>query len=120
MRPAIVATLAAVLLIVAVFVWLFGSGAVFGQEAPAWPTAKAIVQTRVLGEDLVRLESDDEKYVATRDGRDEFLRLMRRRGYTLADQAGGGLFFRKRDGSGCAGTVLQFTSNLNVYYPPSC
>ena len=68
----------------------------------------------------MRLESRQEKYVATPHGRDDFLRLMKARGYTLVDQAGAGLFFHKHGRTRCAGTVLQFTANLNVYYPPSC
>ena len=65
MRLLALAALAAAAGGAVVFVWLFGSGAVFGQEAAAWPTTEAIVRARILGDDLVKLSADPEKYVAT-------------------------------------------------------
>ena len=102
------------------FVWLFGSGAVFEHDAGEWATAKAIVQTRVLGEDLVLLRDDPEQYVATLGGRSDYLRLMEERGLVLRDRAGGGMMFRNRDAEPCTGSVEMFTANLNVYSAPSC
>ena len=102
------------------FVWLFGSGAVFEHDAGEWATAKAIVQTRVLGEDLVLLRDDPEEYVATFEGESDYLRLMDERGLVLRDRLGGGMLFRDRDGEPCMGSVEMFTANLNVYTAPSC
>ena len=111
---------AAIVAVGAGFVYLVGSGAVLGQEAGLVPTTKAIVQTRVLGHDLVRLDTEDEKYVATYDGTDDYLRLMESRGMKLVDRAGGGMLFRHRDGRGCGGTVEMFTAELFVYRAPAC
>lgn len=103
------------LLVTGAFVWLFGSGAVFGQEAGAWPTARAVVQTRVLGDDVVKLTREPEKYVATPGGRRDYLALMRRRGYAFEEQMGSGIGFRARDGRRCHVTVEQLTASLEVY-----
>jgi hypothetical protein len=120
MRRRALAAGAVIVALSAGFVYLFGSGAVFGQEAGFVPTTKAIVQTRVLGDDLVRLDTEGEKYIATYEGTDDYLRLMEARGLTLVDRAGGGMFFRHRDGRRCGGTVEMFTAELFVYRAPAC
>ena len=120
MRLLALAALAAAAGGAVVFVWLFGSGAVFGQEAAAWPTTKAIVRARILGDDLVKLSADPEKYVATRDGEREYLRLLRGRGITLVDRGGSGMMFRDHGGRRCAGYSYAFTSALVVYHAPEC
>jgi hypothetical protein len=101
-----------------VFLSLFGSGAVFGQEAGFGPTVEAIVKTRVLGDDLVLLSEHPEKFVANDDGRAEYFELLRHRGVRLVDQAGGGLLYRDAHGRRCSGTVEQFTADLVVYRAP--
>ena len=108
------------LALVAAFVWLFGTGTVFGQEAGVWSTARSIVQTRVLGEDVVKLSNEPEKYVVTADGRPEYLDALRRRGLTLVDQGGSAMSFRTDRGRRCVGYVYAFTSALQVYYAPEC
>ena len=118
-RAAVAAAGLAVCLAIA-FVWLFGSGAVFGDEAGTWPTVRAIVQTRVLGHDLVRLTREPEKWVATGAGIHLYYDMMERRGWRLVDRAGGGLFFRGRSGRRCNGSVYQFTANLAVFHVPDC
>ena len=119
-RRAAIGALCAAVLVVAAFAWLFGSGAVFGQEADTWETTKVIVRARVLGDDLVRLSEPPERWVATDDGRRDYLTMLQAQGFTFVEYFGGGMLFRRSDGARCAGSVEQFTAVLVVYTAPGC
>lgn len=124
LQPALAAFGAAVLLVAGfggAFGYLFGGGAVLGQETGAWATTRAVVQTRVLGSDLVKLSDDRERYVARGDeGRAAFFQLMQERGFRHVEQMGAGHFYVGGGGVRCVGGSRQFTSRLMVYDVPTC
>jgi len=100
----IVPVSATLMVFLAAFVFLYGSGTVIGQEAGLWPTTKALVETKVLNAQLVRLDGEPERYVGSGDrGRAHFDAMMAGRGLSLAEQMGSALIYTDGTGRRCVG-----------------
>ena len=94
---------------------IYNYSPVIFQEGNPWPQIKGMARLAFSNQDIVKLDSGENKYI-TRNDRPEIVKsLMAERGYDFREQLGSGYLFKSRTGTSAVATHRNYSSFYSLW-----